>query len=416
MNEEKKAIDFDPEALQKQIQDHIKKHGGTVAVGGAEFVQNLIRTTYQAMLDAEMEEHLGYPSNGKAAKDTANRRNGKSSKTVRGDFGQVEIATPRDRSGTFTPKAIGKRQTSVDGFADKIISLYARGMTTREIEDHLQEMYGIEVSPAFVSRVTERVLEEVTEWQNRALEPLYPVVYMDGLRVTVRDEGVVKKKVVYICLGVNPVGLQDVLGMWIADSEGAAFWLGVLNDLKSRGVQDILIACVDGLKGLPEAIEAAFPKTDVQLCVVHQIRNSTKFISFKDRKAFCRDLKEVYGAPTIEAAAAAFTKIEQNWGAKYPASLQSWKNNWDRVTTFFRYPVELRRVIYTTNGIESLNSQLRKNTSNRKVFPSDEAALKLLFLNVRNCTRKWSFRQNWGMVMNQLAVMFPDRVRLDAIS
>jgi putative transposase len=414
--QEEKNLGFDPEVLQKQLLEHIRKNGGTTAVGGTQFIQNLVQTTYQALLDAEMEEHLGYPAHDKGDKETGNRRNGRTAKTVKGEFGEVEIATPRDRDGTFTPKAVGKRQSSVSGFSDKIVSLYARGMTTREIEDHLKEMYGINASPAFISRVTESVLEEITGWQSRPLEPLYPVIYMDGIRVTVRDDGAVRKKVVYLCLGINPTGQQDVLGMWIAANEGAGFWLSVLNELKSRGVEDILIACVDGLKGLPEAIETVFPRTDVQLCVVHQIRNSTKFLNYKDRKAFCRDLQEVYGASTIQAAEQALEKLDQSWGAKYPASLQSWKTNWERLTTFFRYPVELRKVIYTTNAIESLNSQLRKNTSNRKVFPTDESVFKLLYLNIRNCTRKWSFRQNWAIVMNQLAVMFPERLRLDALA
>lgn len=383
-----------------------------------DIIKELTKATFQALLDAEMEEHLGYGKNEREAKETPNSRNGKNSKKIRGDFGEVELETPRDRDGSFEPQLVKKRQSSVGNFTDKIVSLYARGMTTREIEEHLREMYSIEVSPQFISRATERMLTEITEWQNRPLERVYPVIYVDGLHVSVRsgnNAGTVTKKCVHIVLGIACSGRQEVLGMWIEESEGARFWLKVFNDLKARGVQDILILCGDGLKGLPEAVESVYPKTDVQLCVVHQIRNATKFVSYKDRKEFCGDMRPIYTAPTIEAAELSFSEFESKWGKRYPMSIASWKNNWVRLTTFLKYPVELRKMVYTTNAIESLNAQMRKNTSNRKVFPNDEAVIKILFLNVRNFTNRWTKRQGWDIVMNQLSMIFGDRLSPDVI-
>lgn len=409
---EQKAFE---EALADALRERIRSGGGIKALltSDGNFVQDLTRSIYQTLLDAEMEEHLGYKANDREAKETSNVRNGRGKKTIRGDFGQAEIETPRDRDGTFEPQIVKKRQSGVGNFTDKVISLYTRGMSTREIEEHLKEMYGIDVSPQFISRATERVQTEITEWQNRPLEPLYPVVYVDGLHVTVRsgnNAGAVTKKCVHIVLGVSCTGRQEVLGLWIEESEGARFWLKVFNDLKARGVKDVLILCGDGLKGLPEAVEAVFPQTDVQLCVVHQIRNATRFVSFKDRKAFCADMRPIYTAPTIDAAELALLEFEEKWGGRYPMSIASWKNNWARLTTFFKYPVELRRIVYTTNAIESLNAQLRKNISNRKVLPNDEAVIKLLFLNLRNFTNRWTKRQCWDIVMNQLALMFGDRI------
>lgn len=383
-----------------------------------DIIKELTKATFQALLDAEMEEHLGYEKNDREGKETENARNGKGRKKIRGDFGEVELETPRDREGSFEPQLVKKRQSSVGNFTDKIVSLYARGMTTREIEEHLREMYGIEVSAQFISRATERMQAEVVEWQNRPLETIYPVVYVDGLHVSVRsgnNAGAVVKKCVHIVLGVSVAGQQDVLGLWIEESEGARFWLKVFNDLKARGVKDILILCGDGLKGLPDAVENVFPKTDVQLCVVHQIRNATKFVSFKDRKAFCADMRPIYTAPTLEAAELALLEFDEKWGARYPMSIASWKNNWNRLTTFFKYPVELRKIVYTTNAIESLNAQMRKNTSNRKAFPNDEAVIKILFLNVRNFSNRWTKRQGWDIVMNQLSMMFPERLNLELI-
>jgi putative transposase len=284
-------------------------------------------------------------------------------------------------------------------------------MTTREIEEHVRQIYGIELSPQFVSRATEQLQPQITEWQSRPLEPVYPVVFVDGLRVAVRTDKGVLKKCIYTVLGVGVGGKQEVLGLWIEETEGARFWLKVFNDLKARGVQDILILCGDGLTGLPDAVLSVFPATDVQLCVVHQVRNATKFVSYKDRKAFCASMRPIYTAPTIEAAALAMDHFEKTWGQRYPMSIASWRTHWDGLTAFFKYPVELRRLVYTTNAIESLHSQMRKNISNRKVFPNDEAVIKILFLNIRNFSNRWSKRQGWDIVMSQLVMMFGDRLR-----
>ena len=351
-----------------------------------------------------------------AGRGSGNSRNGHSPKTVRGDFGEVRIDTPRDRSGTFDPKIVAKRQTSVGNFTDLIISLYARGMTTREIEDRVREIYGMEISPQFVSRATEQVQQQIVDWQNRPLERVYPIVFVDGLRVAVRTDKGVTNKCVYTVLGVSVAGRQEVLGLWIEETEGARFWLKVLNDLKARGVRDILVLCGDGLTGLPDAAVSVFPLVDVQLCVVHHIRNCTRFVSYKDRKVFCAAMRPIYTAPTIEAAELALDDFQQAWGSRYPMAVVSWRKHWPQLTAFFKYPVELRRIIYTTNAIEGLHSQMRKNIASRKVFPNDEAIIKILFLNIRNFSNRWSKRQGWDIVMNQLAVMFEDRLKPELIS
>lgn len=288
-------------------------------------------------------------------------------------------------------------------------------MSTREIEQHVQDIYGVEVSPQFVSRVTEQLQQQIAEWQSRPLESVYPIVFVDGLRVAVRTDKGVLKKCVYTVLGVSVSGKQEVLGLWIEETEGARFWLKTLNDLKARGVHDILILCGDGLTGLPSAVESAFPQTDVQLCVVHHIRNVTKFVSWKDRKPLCAAMRPIYSAPTVEAAELALQQFEQSWGARYPVSVAAWRTHWDSLTTFFKYPVELRRMIYTTNAIESLHSQMRKNISSRKMFPTDESVIKILFLNIRNFTNRWTKRQGWDIVMNQLMLLFGDRFRPDRL-
>jgi len=401
--------------LEKLLMDQLRAAGGTRAVDSKNLLQGLIRQTIQAFLKLEMEEHLGYPKHDPEGRGSGNSRNGSTSKTVRGDFGQMEIQTPRDRNSTFEPKIVAKRQTSLGNFCEKIASMYARGMSTREIEDHVREIYGVEVSPQFVSRATEQFQQQVTEWQCRPLERLYAVVFVDGLRVSVRTDKGVLKKCIYTVLGVTVSGRQEVLGLWIEETEGARFWLKVFNDLKARGVEDVLILCGDGLAGLPQAVEAVFPKTDVQLCVVHHIRNVTKFVSYKDRRAFCGDMRLIYTAPTVEAAALALQRCEDIWASRYPMSMVSWRNHWEGLTAFFQYPVELRRIIYTTNAIESLHSQMRKNIANRKVFPNDDAVLKILFLNIRNFTNRWTQRQGWDTVMNQLAMLFGDRLNPEMV-
>jgi transposase-like protein len=410
---------FDPQQLQMQLQQHIKAAGGTARVGGEAFLQKIIQATLQAMLDAEMTEHLGYEKHESQGQNGGNSRNGRGKKKVRGDFGEVTLQPPRDREGSFQPQIVPKRESNLGNFAGKIISLYSRGLTTREIQEHLQELYRIEVSAEFISRVTARVQEQVIAWQSRPLQALYPVVYVDGMFISVRDgegSGKVVKKCLYTVLGIDCGGHQDVLGLWLADSEGARFWLKVFNDLQARGVKDILILCGDGLSGLPEAVQAIFPKTDVQLCVVHQIRSATRFVPWKDRKLFCADMRQIYTAPTLEAAEAALDVLEKTWGRKYPVAIASWRNHWHYLSTFFRYPSELRTLIYTTNSIENLHGRLRKNTRNRKVFPNDEAAVRLHYLNVRNIVKKWRKRTGWDTVMNQLAVIFPERLSPEVLA
>jgi len=398
------------ENLKKTLMDEVRARGGTKAIDSKGLFQGLVQQAFQALLELEMEEHLGYPKYDPEGRGTGNSRNGSTPKTVRGDFGEVALETPRDRNASFEPKIVAKRQTSVGNFSGKIASLYARGMSVREIEEHIREMYGIEISAQFVSRATDQFHQQVTEWQNRPLERVYAIVFVDGLRVAVRSEKGVIKKCVYTVLGVTIGGKQEVLGLWIEETEGARFWLKVFNDLKARGVLDILILCGDGLTGLPDAVMSVFPQTDVQLCVVHQIRNATKFVSYKDRKPVCADMRFIYSAPTIEAAELALDQFSSKWEARYPASVESWRKHWDGLTTFFKYPVELRRIVYTTNAIESLHSQMRKNIANRKVFPNDESVFKILFLNIRNFTNRWSKRQGWDIVMNQLMMIFPDRI------
>ena len=406
----------DRDTFKKRLMDKVRAQGGTGMVDTKQLFQSMVQQTMEAFLELEMEEHLGYGKHDPSGRRTGNSRNGHTAKTVRGDFGEIRIDTPRDRNGTFDPKLIPKRQTSVGNFTDLITSLYARGMTTREIEDHIREIYGMEISPQFVSRATEQVQEQIVDWQNRPLERVYPIVFVDGLRVAVRTDKGVLNKCVYTVLGVNIAGRQEVLGLWIEETEGARFWLKVLNDLKARSVRDILILCGDGLTGLPEAAVSVFPQVDVQLCVVHHIRNCTRFVSYKDRKPFCAAMRPIYTAPTVEAAEVAFDHFQQGWGARYPMAVISWRRHWAQLTTFFKYPVELRRIIYTTNAIEGLHSQMRKNISNRKVFPTDDSVIKILFLNIRNFSNRWSTRQGWDIVMNQLAVMFEDRLKPELTS
>jgi len=420
MNENAESIDFsslmqDPEALKKLLIAQIRARGGTPALDSKAVVQSLVKQTLEAFLELAMEEHLGYPRYAPEGRGSGNSRNGAGVKTVRGDFGELEIETPRDRNGDFEPKLVAKRQTSLGNFTETVISLYARGMSTREIEDHVKQVYGVEISPQFVSRATEQLQQQITDWQSRPLERVYPVIFVDGLRVAVRTDKGVLKKCVYTVLGVSVAGRQEVLGLWIEETEGARFWLKVFNDLKARGVQDALVVCGDGLTGLPEAVRSAFPQADVQLCVVHQIRNATKFVSYKDRKPFCAAMRPIYTAPNIEAAELALERFAQAWGDRYPMSVASWRTHWDGLTAFFKYPVEFRRLIYTTNAIESLHSQMRKNIATRKMFPHDDAVIKILFLNIRNFSNRWSRRQGWDIVMNQLAVMFGDRLKPEVV-
>jgi len=380
-------------------------------IGENGLLKQLTKRLVERALEAEMAEHLGHGKNEPVANPKGNTRNGKSKKTLKGEFGELPIEIPRDRDGSFEPQIVPKHQTRWTGFDDKILSLYARGMTVREIQAHLEEMYGAEVSPTLISTVTDAVMDEAKAWQSRPLDALYPIVYLDCIHVKSRDAGVVKVKAVYLALGIDLTGNKQLLGLWIAQTEGAKFWLQVVTELKNRGVQDIFIACVDGLKGFPEAIESVYPQTAVQLCVVHMVRHSLNYVSWKMRKAVASDLRSVYAATTLEAARAALDAFEQQWGSDYPPIVQSWRRNWDRITPFFDYPPEVRRIIYTTNAIESVNMSLRKITKNRGSFPSDEALLKLFYLALNNIAKRWTMPvQNWKPVLNRFTIQFGERM------
>ena len=378
-------------------------------------VQGLFDQFKKAVLEralaGEMSHHLGYAAGQAKPEGAANHRNGKSAKTVLTDAGALRIDIPRDREGTFEPQLIGKHERRFTGFDDKIVAMYARGMTVREIQGFLAEMYSVDVSPDLISRVTDEVMGEVSAWQSRPLESMYPVVFFDALRVKIREDGVVRSKAVYLALGVLADGSRDILGIWVENTEGAKFWMKVFNDLKTRGVQDILIAVTDGLKGMPEALGAVFPATTLQTCIVHLIRNSLDFASWKDRKALAAAIKPIYTAVSAEAAEAELNAFEAGpWGQKFPTVVAAWRRAWDKVIPFFAFPPEVRRVIYTTNAIESVNARLRKIIKTRGHFPSDDAATKLIWLALRNITEDWGRAANhWKSAMNQFAILYEDR-------
>jgi putative transposase len=376
--------------------------------------KELKKRLLERALGAELSDHLGYEKGDPAGRGSGNSRNGHSVKTVLSDDGAIEIAVPRDRNGTFEPQLVPKGQRRIDGFDERIISLYARGLSVREIQAHLEEMYGVEVSPDLISRVTDAVLEDVREWQSRPLDTVYPVVFFDALRVKIRDEGLVRNKAVYIALAITGEGDKEVLGLWIEQTEGAKFWLKVMNELKTRGVQDVLIAVVDGLKGFPEAIGASFPQTIVQTCIVHLIRNSLAFVSWKDRKAILPGLRAIYRADTAEAALVELEAFEAEWGRRYPAIGQSWRRAWQHVVPLFAFPPAIRKMIYTTNAVESLHRSLRKIIKTRGSFPTDEAAVKLLFLALRNAGVRWRRPVAWTAALGQFAILFGDRFEASA--
>ena len=380
-------------------------------IGADGILKQLTQRIVERALQVEMTEHLGHGKHQPVENDAGNTRNGKSQKTLKGEFGELPIEIPRDRQGTFEPQLIPKHQTRWTGFDDKILSLYARGMTVREIQGHLEEMYGTEVSPALISSVTDAVIEEVKAWQARPLDGVYPIVYLDCIHVKVRDAGAVRVKAVYLALGINLTGEKELLGLWIAQTEGAKFWLQVVTELKNRGVQDIFIACVDGLKGFPEAIETVFPKTEVQLCIVHLVRHSLNYVSWKLRKQVAEDLKAIYSAATVEAAETRLTEFERKWDATHAPIGQSWRRNWTRIIPFFDYPPEIRKVIYTTNAIESVNMSLHKITKNRGSFPSDEALIKLFYLALRNISKKWTMPlRDWKAALNRFTIQYEERM------
>ncbi len=405
MNTKKHEV---PEELLSGLLANYKKPEDLIGENG--LLKQLTKLLVEKALDAELTEHLGHDRHEAVANSAGNTRNGKSKKTLKGEFGELPIDVPRDRHGSFEPQLIPKHQTRWTGFDDKIISLYARGMTVREIQAHLQEMYGTEVSPSLISSVTDAVSEEVKTWQARPLDPIYPIVYLDCIHVKVR-EGAVRVKAVYLAIGITMNGNKEVLGLWLAQTEGAKFWLQVVTELRNRGVQDIFIACVDGLKGFPEAIEAVFPKTVVQLCIVHMVRHSLNYVSWKRRKEVAADLRHIYQAATAREAEQRLGEFEARWDEEYLPIGQSWRRNWNRLIPFFDYPPEIRKVIYTTNAIESVNMSLRKLTKNRGSFPSDEALLKLFFLALRNISLKWSMPiHDWKAALTRFTIEFGDRL------
>ncbi|MBW4238438.1 IS256 family transposase [Enterobacter roggenkampii] len=374
-----------------------------------QFSRMLTKLTVETALNAELTDHLGHEKN--APKKGSNTRNGYSSKTVLCDDGELELNTPRDRENTFEPQLIKKHQTRITQMDSQILSLYAKGMTTREIVATFKEMYDADVSPTLISKVTDAVKEQVTEWQNRQLDALYPIVYMDCIVVKVRQNGSVINKAVFLALGINTEGQKELLGMWLAENEGAKFWLSVLTELKNRGLQDILIACVDGLKGFPDAINSVFPQTHIQLCIIHMVRNSLKYVSWKDYKAVTSGLKAVYQAPTEEAALMALDAFAGEWDDKYPQISKSWHAHWENLNTFFGYPPDIRKAIYTTNAIESLNSVIRVAIKKRKVFPTDDSVRKVVYLAIKDASKKWSMPiQNWRLVMSRFIIEFGDRL------
>ena len=379
-------------------------------IGENGLLKQLTKRLIERAMKAELTHHLGYEKHEGKGGGSGNSRNGKSRKKLKGDFGEIEIEVPRDRAGEFEPKIVAKHQRRFEGFDDKILSMYARGMTTREIQGHLHEIYGVEVSPTLVSEVTDAVWEEVQNWQNRPLERMYAIVYLDALYVKMRHEGRVENRAVYVAIGIGLDGRKEVLGLWTGDTESSKFWLLVMTEFKNRGVEDILIACVDGLKGFPEAIETVFPRAQVQLCIVHLVRNSLKFVGAKDRKAVARDLKSVYSAPTAEGAEHELNQFAEKWN-KHQAIEALWRRNWDRVIPFFAFPPEIRKIIYTTNAVESLNMSLRKITKMRASFPNEQAALKLLYLALKNVSAKWQSTQHWGAALNQFTLLWEDRIR-----
>ncbi len=401
------------ETIDNELIDNLLKNYKKPAdlIGENGLLKQLTKQLLERAMAAEMTEHVGYDKHDAAGNNSGNSRNGKSAKTIKGTFGELALETPRDRNGTFEPQIIEKHQTRFTGFDKNILSLYSRGLSTREIQQHLEEIYGVEVTAGLISSVTDEVLDEVKTWQNRQLDAIYPIMYLDAIQFKVRDNGHVRNKAIYLAIGVTIEGYKEVLGLWIAQTEGAKFWLQVVTELKNRGVTDIFIACVDGLKGFPEAIESVFPQTEVQLCIVHLVRHSLNYVGWKQRKEVARELKLIYTAATDEEAEQRLAEFSLKWDEKFPMIAKSWRSNWTRVIPFFAHPPEIRKIIYTTNAIESLNMSLRKVTKARGSFPNDEAVSKLLYLALRNIAKKWTMPVHaWKDALNRFAIIYEDRL------
>ena len=385
-----------------------KTQGDLFGEGG--LIKELSKRLMERMLEAEMTHHLGYEKHAPEGKNTGNSRNGKTSKTVKTGNGEIELDIPRDRASKFEPMLVGKRQTKLDTLNQQVLSLYAKGMTVRDIQEHVSELYGTEISRDLISTMTDSILEDVTDWRNRALEELYPIVFIDGFVAKCRLNGMVSNRCVYIIYGINIEGKKDVLGLYLGENEGAKFWLHVLTELGNRGLKDIFILCADGLKGLPEAVEAVYPQTTFQTCIVHMVRHSLNYVPYTQKKAVAADLKKIYGSSTVELAAQALDDFELTWGDKYPAIVRSWRSNWEKIIPFMDYPIEIRKIIYTTNIIESLNNTLRKSIRNRGHFPTEEALMKVLYLAIQQVSKRWTMPiKDWKQALNRFAISYPDR-------
>ena len=395
----------------KLIKELIDQYGVKTTDDIKDMLKELLGETIQTMLEGEMEEELGYSKYNYDEKNTENSRNGYSPKSVRSEYGEIELNIPRDRHNEFEPKIIPKYQREITGIEGQIVALYAKGMSNRDIEDHLKNIYGIEVSATMISKITDKIIPEIKEWQTRQLEEVYPIVFMDAIHYSVRQDGIVIKKAVYILIGINLRGEKEVLGFWIGENESSKFWLNILNEIGNRGVKDILIISVDNLKGFSEAIKSSYPKAEIQKCIVHQIRNSIKYVASKDLKEFTKDLKTVYKAVTLEQASNNLLQLEEKWGKKYKAGIKSWNDNWEELTTYFKYPQEVRRLIYTTNSIENFNRQLRKYTKTKSSYPTDDSLSKSIYLSIKEITKKWTGKiQNWGQINSQLSIYFEGRI------
>jgi putative transposase len=395
--------------LQKDL-SNAKTYQDLMGKNGA--IKKLLKNSLEQMLHSEMTEHLGYEKHSLEGNNSGNSRNGVSSKSLKTDQGEIDISIPRDRKGKFDPIVIGKYQKTIGDLEDKVISMYAKGMTTRDIESHIEDIYGLELSATSISNITNSIIPVVKEWQSRPLDPVYPIVFLDAVHFKVKEDSRIVTKAAYTCLGIDLQGQKDMFGIWIGQAESAKFWMSVLTELRNRGVKDILIVCVDGLKGFTEAIESVFPNTSVQKCVIHQIRNSFKYIASKDQKTFMKDLKPVYTSSTEESALLELDNLDKKWGTKYPIVINSWKENWQYLSTYFQYPQEIRTMIYTTNAVEALHRQFRKVTKAKTLFPNDEALSKMIYLAFRDISKKWTMPvRNWAFVISHLSVMFNDRIK-----
>jgi putative transposase len=399
-------MEIDKEVIDKLLTNYQKPED---IIGENGLLKQLTKALVERAMETELTTHLGYEKHDPVGHGSGNSRNGASKKRLKGDFGEVEIAVPRDRNASFEPQIVPKGETRFTGFDDKILSMYARGMTTRDIQGHLEEIYGVAVSPTLISNVTEAIMEEVRAWQSRPLDALYPIVYLDALMIKMRENGTVQNRAVYVALGVTREGQKEMLGLWSSANEGAKFWLQVLTELKNRGLQDIFIACVDGLKGFPQAIEAVYPQTTVQLCIVHLVRGSLQYVSWKERRAVAQELRSIYQATTVEEAEQEREAFAARWDRRYPTISALWRRHWDQITPLFAFPPEIRRIIYTTNAVESLHMTLRKVIKTRGSFPNEEAAMKLLYLALRNVSKRWGLLPNWKEAMNRFALLWEAR-------